>query len=572
VIAQFLGAEEGQSILLIAGGFAMLMAAAAFSIDWGYTYAQHRAMTNASQAAALAAGRMLATSVDKSSSTSSTCATAPCWGFPAASEEDVYVEACKYVLRNMGLTVTSSSYSLTIELWGWTSSSQTLLGTRTSTSPFTFATGTSTDCHKPTPPSPTPIPTIPSTSNIDVKVIPSVTFGSLFGSVIGSPTDSAVGAARARVVGGQLSLSNAWGGGTPWATVSHYDPSAFSQGFCSNPCDPTTTQAVAFWDTGVKYGQFKGLIDFSRSSTEPIATDLQLFTSWDTSGSIYVTPPTTWRDVPGGLSITCNQTGVPSGKWDTSGNDANDKQCSIPLWTYYGFRGYYGIGMGALSTDWSASADPNAPLNKGCPPGVPCREAPSDIGARPSVCPLPSSLSILSAPSCGTQSQGDWAETNTTGDVGQNMAKPLCAVFAAAFSQPWVQTNQFSASPLPNGTNSACDGNPGYVSGTYGRALVVAAYLWDCAEKYDKSKLEGNRWSLNVGASGDCARTSDWTGNPTPDRVHLFTVVPFTFYEGLVGSQSIQGFWGGGFSSADSCPLGNCGLTQFTNTTLLVGE
>ena len=557
--------EEGQALILIAAGFAMLMAAVAFSVDWGYTYIQHRALSNASQAAALAAGRTLATNATW---------TGTGFGFPGATEEDVYAVACTYALKNLGGQVTSTTYTFSVEFWQWSSSGQTLLGTKSSTAAFTSS---STTCNKPS--SSTTVPVIAANSSIDARVVASASYRSLFAGVMSIGTDNSVATARSRVGGtGGVQFTDTWGNGTPWATVSHYDPSALQTGMCTSPCDPSSVTPVTFWTScsNCPYGQFKGLVDFSRLSTEQNATGLQLLTNWDQRGSQYASPATSFKT--NGAGGNCTQTGVPSGSWDTSGNDNNDKLCSIPNWTYFGFGGYYGLGTQALSTDWSSTTvlnnGPTGITRNGCADfgfTTPCREAPTDPGSRPSICPVPASLSYVTAPSCTNHRLGDWVETNTSGTVGANMASALCAVFASASSSAWLTTNQFSTRTTPTG-NSACNGNAGYTSGTYGRALVVAAYLWDCGETYNKNHAVGNRWDLITGSAGDCADVSSWTGNPTPDRVHLFTVVPFTFYEGLIQSTSIQGFWGGGFASSDICPLGNCALNQLSNTTWLVGD
>jgi hypothetical protein len=52
--------------------------------------------------------------------------------------------------------------------------------------------------------------------------------------------------------------------------------------------------------------------------------------------------------------------------------------------------------------------------------------------------------------------------------------------------------------------------------------------------------------------------------------VHLFTAAPFTFYEGLVTSQAIQGYWGGAFGDARVCP--GCPLNPLANTAYLVAD
>jgi len=54
------------------------------------------------------------------------------------------------------------------------------------------------------------------------------------------------------------------------------------------------------------------------------------------------------------------------------------------------------------------------------------------------------------------------------------------------------------------------------------------------------------------------------------NRVHLFAVAPSTFYKTLVNNASIQGFWGGAFGDASSCP--SCTLNPLSNSAYLVGD
>lgn len=61
-------------------------------------------------------------------------------------------------------------------------------------------------------------------------------------------------------------------------------------------------------------------------------------------------------------------------------------------------------------------------------------------------------------------------------------------------------------------------------------------------------------------------------GNKNGDvgRVHLFAAAPFTFYKALTNTSSIEGFWGGVFGNAASCP--NCALNPLANSAYLVGD
>jgi len=91
-----------------------------------------------------------------------------------------------------------------------------------------------------------------------------------------------------------------------------------------------------------------------------------------------------------------------------------------------------------------------------------------------------------------------------------------------------------------------------------GKAVVVHVMLWDCAE----TSMNG-QWSLiQVGSTpASCADLpvgddqGDYQGNnqgnrlPPVDRVHVFSIVPFTFYENLIAADgsSVQAYWGDAF-------------------------
>jgi hypothetical protein len=105
----------------------------------------------------------------------------------------------------------------------------------------------------------------------------------------------------------------------------------------------------------------------------------------------------------------------------------------------------------------------------------------------------------------------------------------------------------------PDGTSSPNAGQ------TLGRAVVVWIYLWDCAQQFD-----GGKWQ----SVGNCA-------TDRPDRVHLFSVVPVTFYAGLVSTDAIEGYWGGSFVDPDRCqtvPTSCPPLTPVANSAFLVAE
>jgi hypothetical protein len=293
-----------------------------------------------------------------------------------------------------------------------------------------------------------------------------------------------------------------------------------------------------FWspnDPDVAFGgNFKGLIDFSRNSpnffgASPSVVTPQLISAPDSWAH---NPPNSYAPDQSG---SCNMTGVPSGSWDSWGQaDTNkDKQCSIQNWVYYGFRGTL-----KLDSIWN-------PL----PSGWAGQEVPTTLNARASICTAPPTP----APSCANPSMGDWVET-ASGQIASIATIIGNAVLA------------FGSSSMPYSDK--------FVPGTttkFGKGMVIIVFLWDCAESFKANNPVGNQWSL-LGNASDCS-----TGiSGSVDRVHLFTVAPFTVYQGTIGGAcpgnqgaTVCGYWGGLFGNPDACQ--SCGLS-LTNTASLVPD
>ena len=492
--------EEGQALVIIAIGLAVLFAALSFVIDWGYGLSQRRVMTNAAQSGALAAGKMLATSVVVASGQI----------LFNRTQEAVYCEVKRFVAANRGFSVSGATYSLIVEYGD-------------GASPPNWTTSSSAAC-------PAVGGTAVPASARYVRVVSQVTYPSLVASTLGQPSLTAAASARTRLVG-----TPPTGRGPNWPMIRHYDPADFQGSSCGNPCNPDAVPPVSFWSTqgnepNMVYGNFKGQTDFSRYSSRHYPSVVpSLLASWDQSGSAQASPTTPLKaDRSGNCS---------GGLWDTAGGEApqqQNKQCSIPNWFSYAFQGRL-----SLFSDWSA------------PTTGP--EAPSPLGARPSVCP-PSAY--ITAPSCGNDRLGDWVET-TSGNLGQNNSDLMRQRIQAYGRITPFSDNQVKGAPA--GT-------------VYGKALVILVHLWDCAETYDGNAPAGSRWSLVPGADGDCTRVPQTGNTPTPDRLHLFSVAPFTFYEGLVDTSSIKGFWGGAFGDPDDCPSGTCELNPLSNAAFLVAD
>lgn len=365
-----------------------------------------------------------------------------------------------------------------------------------------------------------------------VRAISSTSYRSLIAAVVGQPTVQAQASARAEIAGGAM------GDGPVWPLVRHYNPAAFDAALqCGKPpCDPQTTRPFTFWVgqgslEDMVYENFKGLVDFSRySDRAPAASKVgQLITSWDQTGSPAALPAP-------GTPRKPDQSGNCGGPWDTQGNEdpqQYDKSCSIPNWAYYTFGGKL-----SLTSDWWTDA-------------TGAQEKPGAIGTRDAICPPAKSRGGLPAPSCDEPRQGDWVETALTGDLGNNVSEQLLAYI--------------NAHPTT-----------GPLSATYGPAVVIYVYLWDCAETFDKSRPAGDQWSVvTPKKSSDCSQLKDGSGVPSIDRVHLFTAAPFTFYRDLVSKNSIRGFWGGGFGDPAACEADRAScprLNPFINTAFLVPD
>ena len=175
----------------------------------------------------------------------------------------------------------------------------------------------------------------------------------------------------------------------------------------------------------------------------------------------------------------------------------------------------------------------------------------------------------VSRPSCGpdplrpvTTNVGDWVEIAHSGNLGNGIADPL-----RRYIHEKQQQDEWFSRPTPTG------------NGTYGYYAIITIYLWDCAETYDGSQPAGQQWSLTLPKlpKTDCSDihdNNDLRIGHSPDRVHLFTAVPFTFYEGLVDGSQISGFWGGKIGDSTSCQAvpapASCALNAVSNGVYLV--
>lgn len=504
--ALWINDNGGQAIIVIAACMAVLIGALAFAVDWGYALAQRRVMQNISDAAVLGAGKYLATGVIMVNSQ-------PAF---AVTQQETWCAAKAYDLPNRSFAAPNAPTQLDI-FYG------------DSASPTNWTTGA-----KPAGETcPATGGTLVPASTIYVRVVAATTFRSLAGSVVGHSSSTAAASARVRLSGTGVPVS-----GLTWAMVRHFDPTDYNISCPPATCDPATVDPVTFWSPNaddVVYGSFKGLVNLSRYSPRLGAASVpQLITEWDQSSHApnplqldQSTPPscTAWgQDIDGNWL------------WDSEGeaSESQDNQCSIPNWFYYSFRGRL-----SLDSSWSGAALPAG------------QEAPTALSTR-AICSAPPDP----APSCVDSTLGDWVETSGA-NLGNNVSDPLIRAI-----QDRGRVMPFSDRPVPGG-------GPGQ---TFGKGLTVLVFLWDCGEEFSPSGAPGNQWDLVVPTSGpgsgDCSQLRSNTG--TPDRVHLFTAAPFTFYEGLVDASKIRGYWGGAFGDPDGCE--NCALNALANTAVLIPD
>jgi len=498
--------DQGQALIVVALCMAVLIAGLALAVDWGYAMVERRGMQNLADGSAIGAGKRLATAVTKVNGAIQFSVT----------QEQTWCTANGYA--NPSNAKSSFAPSTT------TNQLQLLYGD--ASSPTVWTTGVTT-CTGNTE--------VPS-STIFVRAVVTVTFQSLVASIAGHDSSVASASARVRLSGTPVQLT----GGPMWAMVRHYNASDFNN-TCTNPppppatCDPTDPNQVQpklFWDSqaaDVAFGNFKGLIDFSHYSPNFGSINIQSL-QLITLGDSWAHPPNPYAiDRSGQNQCPWGQDASGNKLWDSWGeaDGQKDTHCSIPNWVYYGFRGTL-----TLDSHWSGPS---------LPPG---QEAPSTLTTR-SVCnPRPDP-----APSCDDATMGDWVET-----VGGTISS-LTDVVRVAVADRGSMSMPFSNKMVP-GTSTP-----------FGKGLVVLVFLWECGEKFSKNGSAGNRWDLILpgGPNADCSQL-----NSAPDRVHLFTVAPFTIYEGTISSGSVKGYWGGLFGSPDSCS--SCVLNGLANTAVFVPD
>ena len=508
--------QEGQTLVVIALVVTVLLGAVALGIDAGFGLTQRRVMQNAADAATMAAAKQLATSVVAAQNGSQTV-----YVF-AASKESLWCRAFQVAQQNQSFGTTGLTVSIQ-----FATSVATLDAAPMYTSTCAATTTTAVD---------------PATRYLRVHA--TTNYHSLFAGVVGQPSTTAHAQARAHITGTPVAVS-----GPTWPMVRHYDSADFVNGACGNPCDPTAVQPKLFWSASggqnlVVYGNFKAAIDFSRYST---------YYPYTEGGSSNVEQLIYSSDQTGNHADKSANGSNCSATWDARGDHnptSHNIPCDVPNWFAYGFGGTL-----AVDTAWGTTGLPNSKaLPAGQSPLVP-------LGTR-SICPAPT---YIQTPSCANDLLGDWVEA-TGGNIGSNYSQ----VLADKINSEGV-LNIFSIRRYPNKNQPCVDPGLPTESNCYGKALTMLIFLWDCAQDFN-----GGNWALvyakNGPGSNDCSQLGNTNNTGDVHRVHLFTAVPFTFYKALVNTSSIEGFWGGQFGAASSCPSGNCSLNPFSNSAYLDGE
>src|SRR6266550_3057870 len=96
--------DGGQALIIVGLAMVVLLGALALGLDWGYGLTQRRVMQNASDAAALAVGKALATNVVIVNS-------APAF---RVSQEQAYCQATLYARANLSFSPAGASNALSI--------------------------------------------------------------------------------------------------------------------------------------------------------------------------------------------------------------------------------------------------------------------------------------------------------------------------------------------------------------------------------------------------------------------------------------------------------------------------
>jgi Flp pilus assembly protein TadG len=536
--------EGGQAVIIAALAMVVLMGAIALTLDWGYGFVLRRGMQSAVDAATLAAARHVVSTFELASGTPSFDAT----------QEDICDEVAARA-AGLGTSLQLAFIADPADPPSWT----------------TISTANCSAGHNDSVPSDTQF----------VRVQATRTFGSLFDLISNRAVTVSV-SARARLSGSSgcdsidcvalrplilPTLEEPGAGVSGYSTVPNVAiwPLAMhlNLGDFATPCGQycsrlRSSNRVTIWPRASygPAGEFTGLLTYTHFSPREFddtggqihqfttesdytgTTDLGIrATHGHDDASVYPV-----ARMPNADSRACG--GAAS--WDTIGEDslADAADCDLPNWFAYGFRGSVGA-----STNWATS------FNALPGPGV---DRPTALTSTRASCDR---STYIPRPSCiATANQlGDWIET-VPGPLTQVMAEDML-LFIGKYGRTTPASSQRIA--------------PGGSAPFHGKAVVVYVPLWDCAERFDPAQTGSARWTLVVPAGGDCSQLG--TGSSV-GRVHIVSVVPFTFYEGLIRTSpvTVEAYWGNVFGDAGVCArdalAAGCDLNELMNSAYLVPD
>lgn len=520
----YLDREDGQALAIIALAIAVLLGAAALAVDWGFGYTSRRELQNDADMAALTAGRRLASTFQLVASSPS--GLAPSFG---ANTDDV----CEEIAT--ALAAAARSPRATIEI--------SFFGDANADKPATWTVVSTADCRANAGSVPQDPPTV------FVRARASATYASLLNVFNRGPITVAASArvrltagaaarplqpdVAARVPGPGLSGSTTRPNATIWPFMIHFNANSFaSDKVCGRFCDEPD-RLISLWDKGTAADNGTVLVTFAHESVkQPVH---QLVSESDYTGAVL----NEGRQLTGLLDnySSTSSCSIVSGKWDTMGV-ADPRTCDVPNWFHYGYRGSVSLGTDWASESWKSFA--GGQTAAGLPAG---RES----------CAIARARTYFPTFSCAgpTSTRGDWVET-VAGAPDQNMAQRM-QEFIRLYGRDTVAS----------------------LSRGWGKALVVNVFLWDCAEHFS-----GGAWTLQD-ESADCSQFDVDPKVASDYRVHVFSVVPLTFYEGLIRTQgrvTIDAFWGNAFGDAGVCQsippptTPQCQLNPLMNSAFLVPD
>lgn len=520
----FVERDEGQALVIVGLAMIALLGAVALAVDWGFGYASRRELQNDADAAALTAGRRVA-------STFELVAAVPSGTRPAfeASQGEVCTE--------VAAGVRSPSATVEIAFFDDTNANDPSRWTTISTANCAAGAGV-------------PVPA----TTVLVRARASATYPSLFNVINRGPI--AVGAAaRVRLTAGAavrplllpsplppgagrqagvgLSGSTTAPNAPIWPFMMRFPDSRFApDGACGRFCDQSGRK-IRLWDEGAATRGGTVLVTLAHESVQQPGVH-QLVTESDFTGSLLGEDgrQATGRLLNASSTLSCS---IQTGKWDTLGG-ADEQNCDLPNWFRYGFRGSL-----SPETDWN---DPAWRRYAG-------ESSPSALPASRSSCTAARAQPYFPTRSCnGTSMRGDWVET-VRGGLTPNMVLRMRDL-----------VRQYGRDTVASVTQG------------WGKALVVNVFLWDCAEHFEAGE---KKWKLQ-GSPADCSTFNIDPRYANDYRLHVFSVVPLTFYENLIypADQTVDAFWGDAFGDAGSCQRDwtppQCALNPLMNSAFLVPD